>query len=241
MRDITDEVLIRREKDRLEMYFKNVVDKLPGGVSVIRVEADGSMTPEFISHGFGVMTHMTVEEAAGLYKTDILAGVYPDDIPEIESKLKWYMEHNSQQGELVGRMLRGDGGYVWVRINLSMRRMPDGVQFLYCVYTDISKDMEEKAQIRRQYEELLLRHYRMPEPGTLIAGHSDITKNKMLEIRDYMNTNLLETFYNQALLEAFAQNHLEQEQECFVKLPYRKKVVTPGLKLIWWKCRIRGM
>ena len=251
VRDVTEEVMMRREKERLELYFKTVVDKLPGGVTVISMEQDGSMVPEFISNGFAEMTHMTVQEAFDLYNKDILAGVHPEDIPIAHEKLRELLTEGVEQCELVGRMKLGDGGYVWVKNSLSMRRMSDGKVRLYCAYTDITKDVAERAQIKARYENLILQHYRNPGPDALVAGHCNITKNHIMEIRDYTESMplvqfvrnreaffrgmsewiadlkersaFLNQYLNQPLLSAYAENRTEQVMECFVKFPQRKK------------------
>ena len=72
--------------------------------------------------------------------------------------------------------------------------MTDGVRRLYCMYTDISQNVEEKEQIRRQYEEIILQHYRTPRPDALIIGHCNVSKNRILEIIDYTHSGLLQTF-----------------------------------------------
>lgn len=247
VRDITDEVLVRREKERLEMYFKNVVDKLPGGVSVIRMEADGSMTPEFISDGFAAMTHMSVDEAVELYEGDILAGIHPEDVENVKEMLDQCFKQGKEHGELIGRMIRGDGGYVWVKNSLSIRRMSDGIQRLYCTYTDVTRDMEEKKRLQNQYEDLILQHYRTPGPGTLIVGHCNINRNQIINIKDYTNSRLLEKFgtnrtrfftgvaglvadkseqqsflemyLNEPMLKTYSEGKTERILECYIKLP----------------------
>lgn len=251
VRDVTEEVMMRREKERLELYFKTVVDKLPGGVAVICIEKDGSTVPEFISNGFAAMTHMTVQEAFDLYSKDILAGVHPDDIKILHEKLRELLTEGADQCELIGRMKLGDGGYVWVKNSLSMRRMSDGKVRLYCAYTDITKDMAERAQIKARYENLIRQHYRNPGSDALIAGHCNITKNHIMEIRDYTESMplvqlgrdrenffrgiseyiadlkernaFLNQYLNQPLLSAYAENRTEQVMECFVRFPQRKK------------------
>ena len=50
------------------------MEKLPGGVSVICCEKDGTMRLEFVSDGLAAMTHMTVEEVKELYEHDLLQG-----------------------------------------------------------------------------------------------------------------------------------------------------------------------
>lgn len=259
VRDVTEEVMMRREKERLELYFKTVVDKLPGGVAVICIEQDGSMMPEFISNGFAAMTHMTVQEAHALYSKDMLAGVHPDDIPLVDEKLRGLLIEGAEQCELTGRMKRGDGGYVWVKNSLSMKRMLDGKVRLYCAYTDITKDVAERAQIKARYENLILQHYRNPGPDALIAGHCNITENQIIEIRDYTESMplvqfgrnrekffrgisewivdlkernaFLNHYLNQPLLSAYTGNRTEQVMDCFVKFPQRKKGCYARIKV----------
>lgn len=250
VRDITEEVNTRREMERLEVYFQSVVKNLPGGISVIRCEPDGSMEPEFISDGLAAMTHMTVEQVNKLYRNDIFKGIHPDDIAETKQKLLAYMEKGEGHCELTARMQCGDGGYVWATNTLSLLRTTDGIRRLYCVYTDISQSVKEKEQLRRQYEDILLKHYRKPGPNELILGHCNITQNKILDIIDYTGSDLLKTFgtvredffagiaslvadkkerrafldtyLNAPALAAFKRNETEQILNCFIKLPREK-------------------
>lgn len=247
VQDVTGEVTARLEKERLELYFQTLVENLPGGISVIRSESDGVMTPEFISDGFAAMTHMSVDEAYAVYAGDIFAGFHPDDVTTNRNKLLAYMESGEGHCELTARMKRGDGGYVWVKSTLSMLKLPDGQRRIYSVYTDISKAMAENRLLRRQYENLLLQHYRAPGPDTLIVGHCNITRNKILEIKDYTDSRLLEklgenreafftgiadlvvekeerqtflnTYLNAPSLAAFARKEAERVLDCFIKLP----------------------
>lgn len=247
IRDITEEVHVRREKERLEMYFQSLVENLPGGISVIRCEADGSMTPEYISEGFAAMIHRTVEEVRSVYQHDAFGDVHPDDVEANRRKLRAYVEKGEGHCELTARMKRGDGGYVWVKSVLSMLQMSDGLCRIYSVHTDISKTVAENERIRRRYKELLLQHYRAPGPDTLVVGHCNVTQNRILEIKDYTGSRLLETlgtnreafftgianlvveaeerqaflnaYLNGPALAAFARKDTEQIQRCFIKLP----------------------
>lgn len=251
VRDITGEVSVRREKERFQMYFKTIVDKLPGGVSVVRINRDGSTVPEYISDGFAAITHMTIEELEQLYGEDFLAGIHPGDLPEIRDKLRRFIEQGAEFCELSARMKRGDGGYVWVKDNISIKRLSDGSYRLYCIYTDMTKTMEEKAQLRRQYEDMILHHYRTPEPDTLMAGHCNITQNRIVEIRDYTNSGLFgrlgtvrEEFFtgvsamvvdeeererfqgmflNKPMMDAFKSGNTERALDCFIRLSGRDR------------------
>ena len=75
--DITEKVRIRKEKERLERYYQTLIRHLPGGITVLRCAADGTIVPEFISDGFAAMTGMTLEQAYALYGSDAGAGVHP--------------------------------------------------------------------------------------------------------------------------------------------------------------------
>lgn len=251
LRDVTEEVRARREKERLEMYFQTLVKNLPGGIAVIRCSPDGGMTPEYISEGFAEMVQMTVKEAEDLYWGNTLAGIHPDDVENCRTAVGAFLQSGEEQCELSPRFRRHDGSYLWIRVHISLPKSPDGIQRLYCVYTGIDQLVAEKEQMSRQYEELILQHYRTPGPDTLILGHCNITQNQILDIRDFTGSQLLETFgsdreafftgiaglivgqeerrafldayLNAPALAAFARGEKEQIEKYFIKLPQETK------------------
>ena len=251
VRDVTEEVNTRRDKERLEQYFQTMVKNLPGGVAVVRYEEDGGMAPEFISDGFAAMTRMTLEDARQLYRLDARAGVHPDDIEEVNRQIASYIESGRNHCEIVYRLKTGDGGYIWVKNTLSLIQNEGGERRVYAVYHDITREREEQEQIRRQYKDLLLQHYRTSDPNTLILGHCNITQGKIQDIIDYTHSDLLRKFGNERdrfftgisgfitdsnerqrfldiylskpALEAFGQGVSEQRMECFVQIPGESK------------------
>ncbi len=251
LRDVTEEVHARQEKERLEMYFQTLVRNLPGGISVLRYMPDGGITPEYISEGFAALVGMTVKEAEALYREDAFAGIHPEDVADSRKKLEAFRGSGEEHCELSTRFRRGDGSYMWVRTHFSLLTGPDGIQRLYCVYTDIDQLVAEKEQMSRQYEELILQHYRTPGPNTLILGHCNITQNRILDIQDFTGSGLLETFgrdrqtfftgiaglivdederqafldtyLNAPSLDAFARGDTEQIQKCYLQLPGESK------------------
>lgn len=251
VRDITEETKVRMEKERLEMYFRNIIEILPGGVSVIRVDQNDQTTLEYVSRGFASMTHMSVDEVYDFYGDDIFRGVHPDDVSDLQKSLALYLKKNEGHCDLIGRMLLGDGGYLWVKNTLTMLKSHDGIRRMYCVYTDVSNTVAEKEQLRRQYEDLILAHYRTPGPNELILGHCNITQNRIIEIWDSTNSDLLKnfgdiredfftrlsgliadpkeqqaflnTYLNTPALAAFKRKDTEQILKCFVKLPQEEK------------------
>ncbi|MGI6058082.1 MAG: PAS domain-containing protein [Blautia sp.] len=247
VRDVTEEMKTQSEKERLEQYFQNVLKYLPGGVAVVRYEQDGRMIPEFLSEGFAEMTKMSMEEAWAIYKEDAMAGVHPDDKAFVNRRMEEYMAAGDGPCEIVYRLKTGGGNYVWVKNTLSLVKSANGEKRVYAGFHDMTKEREEKAQIRKQYNDLILQHYRTPGPNALIVGHCNITQNRILEILDYTDSDLLKTFgsvreeffagiaelvtdpdekqlfldtyLNAPTLAAFKKGDTEQIRECYVKLP----------------------
>lgn len=247
IRDITQEAETRRERDRLEQYFQNMLKNLPGGVAVVRYEKDGSMVPEYISEGLAETTGMTLEDMWELYKKDALTGVHSDDREHAQQQLAEYLGSGKSRWEIEYRLLNGSGNYVWVKNTLSLIRQEDGVKKIYSVYSDMTKEREERSRVWQQYNDLILQHYQKPAPNALVLGHCNITQDRILEIIDRTGVGLRETFgsvreefftglstliveeeerrafldiyLRRPSLEAFEQEKTEQTHEYYVHLP----------------------
>lgn len=189
-----EETHTRQEKELLGEYFETMVKHLPGGLVVIRYENDGKLTPEFLSEGFAAMTDMTWEDAWTLYRQNALNGAHPDDLPGIIAALKEFLSSGQSQWELSYRLLKGDGTYMWIKNALTIVENEKGERRIYANYHDITKEQKEQEQLRRQYNELILKHYLAPGRNELLAGHCNITGNQIVEAIDYSNSHLLDTF-----------------------------------------------
>lgn len=247
VRDVTKEVNTRREKERLEQYFQTLVKNLPGGVAVVRYAEYGRMKPEFLSDGFASMTRMTLAEAWDLYREDAMAGVHPADRAFVNEQMDAYLAGGASHCAIEYRLKSGEGGYIWVQNTLSLIQSEGGERRVYAVYNDISQKRREREQLRRQYNDLLLQHYRTPGPNAIIVGHCNITQNEILEIIDYTGSKLLETFgtqrecfftglaglivspkeretflgiyLNEPALAAFREKNTQRVLDCFIQLP----------------------
>lgn len=247
VRDTTEEIQLRKERDRLEQYFETVIQNLPGGVAVIKIKPDGMTIPEYLSQGLADMLGMTLEEAWDVYRDDASAGVQPDDWKQAEKQILQYFKDGVEHFSLEYRIRKKDGAYIWVRPKCSVIYSTPGESRIYVVYQDMSEEMEEQERQRKQYKEMIFRHYQKPGPNALVIGHCNITQNKILEIIDYTNSDLLKTFgtvreefftgisglivdederntflniyLGKPALEAFKKNETERVQECFVKFP----------------------
>ena len=259
--DITDVVQVQqniegRLKETEQSYAKlnrdnqskqNILNTIPGGVAVIKCDEHGLWTPEFMSQGFADMFVSTFEQLWALYKEDAMAGVHPDDRVQLARDLGIYLSGNRESSEFVYRLIRNDGSYIWVRNTLNSMPAEDGLRRNYCVYRDITKELEEKEELRNKYRELLASQYHGLGHDMLMVGHCNISQSKMLEVVDNQDKDLLamlgderENFVrfisqfivdaedrlsflgfslNAPLLEAYAEGKRELSRTYFVKSP----------------------
>ncbi len=195
VRDVTEDVLLQKEKEKLDKYFQTVLKHLPGGVAVVRHDASGAMTPEFLSDGFAEMVHMTPKEAWEMYRRDAVSGVHPDDREYLRENLNKCIAKGQSRYEMTYRLRKGGTEeYIWVKAIFSVIQSEGQDTRVYVDYNDITKEREGQEQLRQQYRELILQHYLTPGPNTLILGHCNITRDRILEIIDHTDSNLLETF-----------------------------------------------
>lgn len=247
VRDITDEVQNRKERERLEQYFQTIVQHYPGGIAVVHHEQDGSMKPEYLSAGFAEMLDMPLEAAWKMYQENALSGVHPEDREALRENLNRCIRENKEKYEFQYRLQKQDGSYIWVNAKFSVIQSKNGDTRVYVDYHDITAEKKMQEQLRQQYQEQIHQHYLMDGEDTLILGHCNVTRNKIYEIVDHTNSELLETFgddredfftgigtlivdrqerqcfydkfLNESSLRAFATGKKEISQSCFIRLP----------------------
>lgn len=247
VRDVTEEVISRREKERLEQYFQTAVKYLPGGMAVVHYEIGGIMKPEYLSDGFAEMLDMPMEDAWKMYEENALSGVHPDDRDYVKESMNQCIREKKERYELQYRLKKGNGDYMWVNAKFSVITCEGGDARVYADYHDITAEKKMQEQLRQQYKERIHQHYLLAGPDALILGHCNITKNKIYEIVDYTNSSLLETFgdvreefftgigtlivdekereefygkyLNEPSRKAYEEGIKEVLMSCFVKLP----------------------
>lgn len=251
VRNVTEDVIIQKEKERLEQYFQTVLKHLPGGAAVVRHNKNGQMSPEFLSDGFADMVNMLPEQAWDLYQRDALAGVHPDDRERLSEQLNRCISEGQEHYELVYRLQKGKDDYLWVKATFSLILSEGGDTRVYVDYHDITKEREDAIMLRQQYQEQLLQHYLTPGPNVLVLGHCNITANRITEIDDHTDSDLLKTFgdvredffrgiatliidagqredflcsfLNMPSLAAFKKGETEIQSRYFIQLPREKK------------------
>ena len=192
VRDVTADVETRREKERLEQYFQTLVKNLPGGVMVLRREGE-RIVPEYLSDGFAALAGISLEEAWARCGHDAVAGLHPEDREAARARIAACISGEEAQCEFVCRLLRR-GGFLWVKGALSLIRDGAGGNRVYAVYHDVTREREEQERLRQRYQDLIVQHYRAPDPNDLILAHCNVTKRRILEVIDYTDSGLLAAF-----------------------------------------------
>ena len=100
-----------------------------------------------------------------------------------------YIAGDENHCEIVYRLRKGGGGYVWVKNTLSLIESEAGEARVYSVYRDMTREREEQSRLRQQYKDLIMQHYQTQGPDALVLGHCNITQNRILEIIDYTDSN----------------------------------------------------
>lgn len=250
VRDVTEEVKSRREKERLEQYFQTVVKYLPGGMAVIHHEIGGRMKPEYLSDGFAEMLDMPMDEAWKMYEENALSGVHPEDRDYVRENMNQCIRDKKERYELQYRLKKGNGDYIWINAKFSVITSDGGDARVYADYHDITAEKKMQEQLRQQYKDRIHQHYLLAGPDALILGHCNVTKNKIYEIVDYTHSSLLETFgdiredffigigtlivdeqereefygkfLNEPSRKAYEEGVKELLMPCFIKLPHQK-------------------
>ena len=247
VRDISDEVNQQMEKERLEEYFQTVLKYLPGGVAVVHHKVGGSLTPDFLSEGFAKMVDMDHDTAWKMYCEDALFGVHPDDREYVRRNLDYCILNGEERYGMQYRLRKGKQGYLWVKAMFSVIQSDGGDTRVYVHYHDITEEKRQQEELRLQYKEQILQHYLGSGPNSLILGHCNITKNRIIEIVDHTHSDLLDNFgdvredfflgigslvvdekereqfyaryLNEPSMAAYSRGETEILLSCFIKLP----------------------
>ena len=247
VRDISDEVNQQMEKERLEEYFQTVLKYLPGGVAVVHHKVEGSLTPDFLSEGFAKMVDMDHDTAWKMYCEDALFGVHPDDREYVRRNLDYCILNGEERYGMQYRLRKGKQGYLWVKAMFSVIQSDGGDARVYVHYHDITEEKRQQEELRLQYKEQILQHYLGSGPNSLILGHCNITKNRIIEIVDHTHSDLLDNFgdvredfflgigslvvdekereqfyaryLNEPSMAAYSRGETEILLSCFIKLP----------------------
>jgi len=144
--DVTEQRLAERALKESEARFRRIADSAPAMMWVTRLDR----TRDFVNDAYVEFTGGTREEAR---KLDWRSRIHPDDVDRIVAE-SIAGETARKAFTLVGRYLRHDGEYRWLRSVSQPRFGPDGelVGFIG-VGTDITFAKEAELELTRQVAE----------------------------------------------------------------------------------------
>lgn len=131
----------------------DLLDSISAGVIIVNIYPDGSARPQYGNLGMYRMLRIPrTAENAMVPDRDaaVLESEYFDDffanIPEPDNSRvrREYKEGFSQDSFSVKkyRLLRGDGSYVWVNADLTLRNATPGYRTYYVTYTDMTEEQD---------------------------------------------------------------------------------------------------
>ena len=156
-------------------------NKQSGGLAVVKLTAQGTWIPEFISDGFASLCGMTPEEMRELYKHDAMAGVHPEDRLRLAKELQEFAQTQNECGEFIYRLVRADGSYFWVRNYISSVKRDDGLYSNFCSIRDITAEVQEKRALRQQFRRMFNSYYSCVGKNELLVARCNATKNLLLD------------------------------------------------------------
>lgn len=241
---------IDREMTQKNEMTQTILNAIPAGIGVIRLDSDGHVESEFFSEGFASLTGMTQHEAWKLYGEDAMSGVHPDDKEWLGKELGEFFDSEKDSVSLVYRLQYGKSGYVTVRNNLTMMKSEDGVKRGYAVYQDMTQELKEREILRQKYQERMMQHYCTSGSDVLVVGHCNVSRDRVIKMIDYTGTGVMETwgeeretffknvsqmvedekerqvflqkFLNDSALREYHEGHTELTHQVFFHLPSEK-------------------
>ena len=140
-------------------FYERLFRSLGNNAVLLRVEDDGTYYPIWCSREFTEMMEGSEEELLRLETGGAMNAVHPDDREAVAYILKHHRTRNGANG-LVIRKYTARGNEIWVDVRYAFVE-EDGVQYVYCCYSDITeiKHRERIAEIaRRERESLRILH-----------------------------------------------------------------------------------
>lgn len=125
-----------------------MINDTPGGFARVQIFPDGSIAPIVINDAFCRLVGMEHGEVMTLYRTDVFAGVHPDDIAAARAQVRRSIE-NRGAFSLRLRLLCGDGSYVPVQAYYRVTEDADGGLYLNGYYADLRSQLS-KEELRRE-------------------------------------------------------------------------------------------
>ena len=138
-------------------FYAKLFRALGSNAVLLRVGDDGSCRPVWCSRGFARVMECGEEEL--LRGNGVMDAVHPDDREAVDHLLRHRQTREGSNG-LIFRQYTAKGREIWVDVRYAFVE-EDGVQYVYCSYSDITeiKKRERTAELaRRERESLRILH-----------------------------------------------------------------------------------
>ncbi|MDO4582043.1 MAG: PAS domain-containing protein, partial [Bacillota bacterium] len=179
--DVTEQKQMEESLEKSDLRAQALIANTPGGVIAIALR-DGRESCEYISEGVARLMGYSYEETQKLFEQDIYAVIHPEDRARIKKHSAEAVASMSVFSEQY-RLMRADGGVVWVNLTGNPVKGSDGVLRYYCAYTDITEQMEisESLRLEQQKTNAALRMFNIAVWEFDIIGRRIIMLNKAKE------------------------------------------------------------
>lgn len=147
--DITPLKLAEERYEREALETQAIINAIPGGVAVFKVDGDRVMRTYLSDKAYEVLGNSKTDEPS-VDVAKLLNRVHPDDRDKLSAEISGAI-NEKRVFNMDMRVLPKDGGPRWVRLTAAPVQADDGLYY-YGVYSDISARMagEEARKLRRR-------------------------------------------------------------------------------------------
>ena len=160
-------------------FYEKLFQSLENNAVVMRVEDDGSYYPIWCSQEFIEMMEGTEEDFIRLENGGTMTTIHPDDHEEVAYLFR---HHRARDGSnsLAIRKTTLKGNELWVNVHYAFVE-ENGVQYAYCMYTDVTELKQSQQQTFAMYRELN-KELDALSSQSLAALRSNLTKGVVEEV-----------------------------------------------------------
>ncbi|WP_455619500.1 response regulator [Eisenbergiella sp.] len=160
---------------RAQEEVLNLYNNIPGAVFRCRFDADFSVIDA--NDGLFDFLGYTREEFAAMGNR-MSAVIYPEDLDIMAGKLREQLKNgNTINNE--NRLICSDGSVKWISIKAQLFTEPDGEQYFYCVFVDITDEKRLQQRIRSLYEKELSYFAEVSSAEGSIQGSLNVTRGRL--------------------------------------------------------------
>ena len=156
LEDVTEIRKAEQQNAALTAQMQSVMENIPGGMCVYRVDEDG-IFPMVHNHAFfELLGYSDTNKTLVLEHTNYL-NVHPEDVKELQEKINTAIAANARFNHTYRLFNDTKNCYVWLNINAVVVPQSDGTKLCYASYSDVTaerKTQENLLQTQRVLERM---------------------------------------------------------------------------------------